>query len=261
MSAEQKAGDAMSQARTFFDSTDPARWGRDEMPESERVTLDWLTRLAPQGIALELGCGRGNLGHSVPRYAGVDLAFVPLLRNRGRTIQGDMEQLPVRDASVGFIFSWAAIEHVPHPERVLAEIERVLRPGGAALLAPAWHCRPWAAEGLAFRPYAVLTPAQRFRKALIPLRDSLVWRGAFEVPRRIAREIAALFRVPRFTYHRLQPNLTEYVGTDCDAFTSLDPHAAILYFARRGWEVPSHPTFASRMLVRNGAIAIRKPAR
>ena len=244
-------------ARRFFDSTDPARWGREEMPEQERVTLEWLAR-AEDGIALELGCGRAALAHVAPHYAGIDLAFTPLRAARGRAMQGDMERLPIRDASVSFVFSWAAIEHVPHPERVFEEIERVLRSGGMALLAPAWHCRPWAAEGLEFRPYSALTFTQKIRKALIPFRNAVLWRAMFELPQRVARELLALVRTPRFTYKRLTPNLSEYVGTDCDAFTSMDPHAAILYFVKRGWTVVSHDTWMSRMLVRNGAIVLRK---
>lgn len=247
----------MTSARDFYDSDDPQRWGRDEMPEQERVTLQWRAHAA-DGTALELGCGRGSLAHTLPHYAGLDLAFAPLRALNGRGVQGDMERLPIRDASVAFVFSWAAIEHVPHPERVFAEIERVLRRGGIALLAPAWHCRPWAAEGLEFRPYAALTTTQKIRKALIPFRNAIVWRALFEIPSRIARELLALVRTPRFTYTRLTPNLDEYVGTDCDAFTSMDPHAAILYFAKRGWTVLSHGTWTSRMLVRNGAIVVQK---
>lgn len=247
----------MTSARDFYDSDDPVRWGRDEMPEQERVTLEWLA-YAMDGPALELGCGRATLARVASHYVGLDLAFKPLLATRGRVTQGDMERLPFRDASVAFVFSWAAIEHVPNPERVFAEIERVLRCGGIALLAPAWHCRPWAADGLEFRPYSALTLTQKMRKALIPFRNLVLWRAMFELPSRIARELLALVRTPSFTYHRLTPNLEEYIGTDCDAFTSMDPHAAILYFAKRGWDILSHPTWMSRMLVRNGAIVVRK---
>ncbi len=246
--------------RDFYDSADPARWGRDEMPEQGRVTADWLARVSAEGPVLELGCGRGSLAGVTKRYIGLDLAFTALLNTRGRSIHGDMERLPVRDASIAFVFSWAAIEHVPHPEHVLAEIERVLRPGGTALLAPAWHCRPWAAEGLEFRPYASLSTGQKVRKALIPFRNLVLWRALFELPRRITSELTALVRRPPFTYRRLSPNLHEYVGTDCDAFTSMDPHTAILYFRGRGWNVPSHPTALARMMVRHGAVVVRKPA-
>jgi SAM-dependent methyltransferase len=245
-----------SAGRRFFDSSDPARWGRAEMPEQEALTREWIARAAVTGPSLELGCGNGLLAGVAPGYIGIDLAFMPLAAMGQPRAQADMEALPFRDASIGFAFSWAALEHVPHPERVLAEVERVLRRGGVALLAPAWHCRPWAAEGLEFRAYAQLTPWQRLRKALIPFRTSVAWRALFEVPRRISREL----RRPRgFEYHRLRPNLDEYVGTDCDAFTSMDPHAAALYFAVRGWEVLSHPARRDRMLARHEPIVVRKP--
>lgn len=74
--------------RAFYDSADPARWGRDEMPEQERVTVEWLTRSTTDGPALERGCGRGSLARIAPRYVGVDLAFTPLLATRGRSVQG-----------------------------------------------------------------------------------------------------------------------------------------------------------------------------
>ena len=63
----------------------------------------------------------------------------------------------------------------------------------------------------------------------------------------------------RTEYERLTPNLEEYVGTDCDAFTSMDPQAAALYFATRGWDVLSHPTFRDRMLARHSPVVVRKP--
>jgi SAM-dependent methyltransferase len=247
-------------ARDFYDSADPTRWGRDEMPEQERVTRDWAARAVTLGPSLELGCGRGKLASAAPGHIGLDLAFAPLLAIRGRAVHGDMERLPFRSASIGFLFSWAAIEHVPNPELVFAEVERVLRPGGVALLAPAWHCRPWAAEGLEFRSYSELRPLQKARKALIPFRSSLLWRGPFELPKRIWRELRGCLRVPPFEYERLAPNLTDYVGTDSDAFTSMDPQTAALYFAKRDWEVLSHPTLRARMLARHEPVVVRRPS-
>jgi len=171
-----------------------------------------------------------------------------------------MESLPIASSSIAFLFSFASIEHVPNPNRVFAEVERVLRPGGVALLAPAWHCRPWAAEGLEFQPYSRLTFEQRFRKRLIPLRNHVLWRAMFEAPRRAAREVRAMKRRPMaFDFHRLSPNLDEYVGTDCDAFTSMDPHAAILYFTSRGWDALSHPDRRARLLSRAEPVVVRKP--
>jgi ubiquinone/menaquinone biosynthesis C-methylase UbiE len=88
-------------------------------------------------------------------------------------IQADIENLPVASGSVDFALSVSTLEHVPHPEYVLAEIHRILKPGGVVFLAPAWFCRPWAAKGLAIRRYRELGLADKLRKALIPLRNNL----------------------------------------------------------------------------------------
>ncbi|HEX7709161.1 MAG TPA: class I SAM-dependent methyltransferase [Thermoanaerobaculia bacterium] len=250
-----------TRARDFYDSPDAARWGRSEMPEQHTVTQDWIERTRATGPSLELGCGRGALAGAAPRYAALDLSFHALATAHPGTprIAASMEELPIRSGSIGLVFSWAAIEHVPNPDVVLVEIERVLRPGGVAILAPAWHCRPWAADGLEFRRYSELSGPQKARKALIPLRNALWWRALFEIPRRLLRELEMLMGPTRFRFTRLKPNLDEYVGTDCDAFTSMDPHAMIVYFASRGWEIISNPGLRSRLLARHGAVVVRKP--
>ena len=47
---------------------------------------------------------------------------------------GDAARLPFADASLDAVVCLEVIEHVPHPERVLAEIGRTLKPGGHAYL-------------------------------------------------------------------------------------------------------------------------------
>jgi SAM-dependent methyltransferase len=254
----------MSPATEYYNALDSSRWGRSEMPQALEVTKGWRTRTAGEAMRiLELGCGRCGLAAIGAGYIGFDLALPALASapDVARRVCGDMEQLPVTSDSIGFLFSWAAIEHVPNPERVLTEVVRVLNPGGVAILAPAWHCRTWAAEGLEFRPYSALTFRQKVRKALIPLRNLVLWRALFELPRRLLREIRYRRGQPLdFDYSRLSPNLEEYLGTDSDAFTSMDPHAAILYFASRGWEILSHPTTGSRLTARSEPVVVRKPA-
>jgi len=237
------------------------------MPEAERELEEWFAfgGIKPGDVVVELGCGKGAFRYLSERfcYLGIDLSF-EALRNYIKppcALQADIGRLPLASASADFVFSIAALEHVPHPEKVLAEIHRILKPGGMALLAPAWFCRPWAAKGLPIRKYSELSWPDKLRKALIPLRDSLLWRSAFAVPRRMAREVEYWLAPAgwEFRYKRLEPNLTEYIYTDCDAFCSLDPHEAVLLFRKWGYRVPSTSGLGSRLFLRHVAVTVQKP--
>src|SRR5207244_7617030 len=130
--------------------------------------------------------------------------------------------------SVDFVLSVSTLEHVPHPEYALAEIHRILKPGGVVFLAPAWFCRPWAAKGLRIRRYRELGLADKLRKALIPLRNNLLWRSAFVIPSRLFREIQFRWSsgLWRFRYTRLSANLTGDIVADCDRCASPVPPGA-----------------------------------
>lgn len=142
---------------------------------------------------------------------------------------------------------------------MLAEIDRVLEPGGILYLAPAWFCRPWAAKNLAGRSYRDLEWRDRIVKASIPLRESTLWRGCTIVPHRLLAEIRCRLggRPMSFRYRRLTPNLKQYLTSDSDAFVSMDPHAALLYFISRGYVVlDGRRRF--RLFVRHAPVILRK---
>ena len=91
--------------------------------------------LLPQGRTLDLGCG---IGHSYEELApretvGVDIDSDALEGQDRETHAADMRELPFGDRAFDSVLSVQSIEHVPDPERVLAEVRRVLRPGGVAV--------------------------------------------------------------------------------------------------------------------------------
>lgn len=233
------------------------------MTAQHQITSAWLGRAGtPVGATvLELGCGFGPLSGIHPGYVGLEFALPPL-RQMGPTIpriNADMQRLPIRSSSVDFLFSWAALEHVPNPELALDEIERVVRVGGVALLAPAWNVRSWAADALPIRSYSELPLGKRLQKLTIPVRNSLFWRGLAAMPRRLWSELRIGANLPvSFFYRRLSPNLTDYTYTDCDAFTSMDSHAGIAFFRSRKWEVLSHPSFLRRLAARHEPVVVRR---
>jgi ubiquinone/menaquinone biosynthesis C-methylase UbiE len=106
----------------------------------------FLPYLEPGQRLLDLGCGEGNLtlelaAHVAPgRVVGVDQeasvtraaaqAAGDACSTQVRFETGDAAALPFDDASFDRVFVHALLEHVPDPEAVLAEVARVLAPGG-----------------------------------------------------------------------------------------------------------------------------------
>lgn len=92
--------------------------------------------LLPPGRVLDLGCG---VGHSfrelAPRESvGVDLDPQALAAQERETHVADMRELPFAPESFQSVLSVQSIEHVPDPQRVLAEVVRVLGPAGRAVI-------------------------------------------------------------------------------------------------------------------------------
>jgi SAM-dependent methyltransferase len=87
------------------------------------------------GRVLDLGCGVGHSFHRLaPRETvGVDIDARALEGQERETVQADMRALPFEDSSFASVVSVQSVEHVPDPERVVAEAARVLEPGGVAI--------------------------------------------------------------------------------------------------------------------------------
>ncbi len=91
--------------------------------------------LPATGRILDLGCGTGHSFHELGarETVGVDVSAEALAGQARETVVADMRALPFPAASFAAVLSVQSIEHVPDPGRMLAEVVRVLEPGGPAV--------------------------------------------------------------------------------------------------------------------------------
>jgi ubiquinone/menaquinone biosynthesis C-methylase UbiE len=112
-----------------------------------------LARIQPGEQVLDVGCGTGTLAMDVARrvgragrVAGVDPGTEQIARARAKAARrhvpiefqiGVIEQLPCPDQSFDVVLSTLMMHHLPTPlkRQGLAEIARVLKPGGRLVIA------------------------------------------------------------------------------------------------------------------------------
>jgi SAM-dependent methyltransferase len=106
--------------------------------DARDVALDLMRARAPERV-LEVGCGWGELAKRIEtelssKVVALDLSprMVELARERGvEASVGDVQALPFADECFDVVVAAWMLYHVPDLDRGLAEIARVLRPGGA----------------------------------------------------------------------------------------------------------------------------------
>lgn len=116
-----------------------------------RIIREWQGRAAARSplAVLDAGCGDGinlgglqklSIGEAIPmRLIGVDYNPLRVLRARGaapaaRVQQASLYQLPFAGASFDVVLCNHVLEHVPDLAAALAELVRVLRPGGLLIV-------------------------------------------------------------------------------------------------------------------------------
>ena len=117
-------------------------------PGGAFAALHWLTRpraalipppARPGAVLVDVGCGGGLMAPLVEgyRHVGVDLSHESLrvAHKEGVVpVRGDATALPVADGAADVVLAGEILEHVPDHAGVVAELTRVLRPGGTIVL-------------------------------------------------------------------------------------------------------------------------------
>ncbi len=121
----------------------------------DSLELDLIRRFGRGRDVFEAGCGTGLLlkeAAAVARRAvGLDLSrgMLGQARKRGlQVVQGSITDVPLPSESFDLAYSMKVLAHIPPIEAALAELCRLIRPGGHLLLE---FYNPWSLRYLAKR--------------------------------------------------------------------------------------------------------------
>lgn len=189
--------------------------------------------LPDTGRVLDVGCGSGQtlswFSERLPKWEtiGCDIALDAVQVARGFTdgaIGASALQLPMADASVDLVITLDVVQHLPIPGgdvQALAEIRRVLKPGGYVFLRTNAQSYPVVHDDLAFN-FHKYTPNE--------LREKLEQAGLPPVRLSRLNALLGLAEIPRELRARRSDH-SEYRGILAEA----RPEAPLVRALKRGW--------------------------
>ena len=206
---------------------------------------------------LDIGAGRGYLQDVVSDYTALDISPSAKRFFHKPFVLASATLMPFQADEFDAAWTIWVLEHVPNPEAALAEMRRVVKDGGLIYLAPAWDCRPWAAEGYPVRPYNDFGFGGKLIKASLPV-TSYLWNMS-KPATRLVRYLGWRSNggPTRFHYRRLSPNYDRYWMSDSDAVNSLDRYETALWFLSRGDECLNCQGALHGLLQENEALILR----
>jgi ubiquinone/menaquinone biosynthesis C-methylase UbiE len=138
---KEKSKTAFNQQAATYDEDAYGKHARNLYP----ALLKKLSSLEYDTI-LDLGCGTGEVMRAIISEApekniyGIDLSenmaqkAKDKLKSRASVSIGDAEHLPYADEVFDVVYCNDSFHHYPKPETVMAEVSRVLKPGGTFII-------------------------------------------------------------------------------------------------------------------------------
>ncbi len=177
-------------------------------------------RLIPYSIShFGLDLSRGALLHVGPnieeaayvfrRFAPIPYHRLDLVNRPIVNLTGDLCAIPLAEASMEHVLIWHVLEHIPDDRKAIAEIYRVLRPGGKLLA------------------YVPITPpgrAQTYEDASVPREEYEKTFGHDDHVRACGLDYADRFRAAGFDVSTL--NVSELPANDAKLFGLSAAHVA-----------------------------------
>lgn len=230
---------APSGSRGFFDQLGSLRYQREPMIHD----FAEFSRRAGRRV-LEIGCGAGSdsaqWAKGGARLTAVDLSFNSLQMTRrhlavnrleAQLCEADTECLPLRDDVFDLVYSWGVIHHTPDMPRAIAEIWRVLRPGGQIRIM-IYHRYSW----VALRTWAkhALLKGRPWHSFSVMLAQHMESAGTQAFTCREAHQLFSRFTNLRITT-ALTSYDTEFFGANMQRWSPLWSRLTRLTGHRFGW--------------------------
>jgi len=225
------------------------------------IKNQYFKDINPRG--LEIGSGNGRFQDVFDDYTGIDITENSRKYfHKPYIVIEDKKTYPFEDNTFDLIFTNAVFEHIPDINLALKEMTRVVKQGGYIVFNPAWQCRPWAADGYPVRPYSDFGLVGKIYKASIIIRENLLFRLSYTIPKRFYYLVKFLITKNSFknklVYKKIRANYEQFWMSDSDACNSIDPFMAILYFKANNFEIVNYPTILKQFLIRTNEIVVKK---
>ncbi|MFH1425973.1 MAG: class I SAM-dependent methyltransferase [Candidatus Kerfeldbacteria bacterium] len=202
--------------------------GERVVPERtpERIYLDHLERyrFSAQYVkgrkVVDIACGTGYgtaliADRGATDITGIDISSESInyarkkyQRKNLRFLVGDAMNIPLADESADVIVSYETIEHVPDYGAFLAEVKRVLRPGGTLIISSPNRLITSPNKGLHDRPdnryHNIEFTADEFQELMLKTYSSCKFFGQRQIPSFFMRKL--IRRIISFISNRLKIN-------------------------------------------------------
>tara|TARA_B110000240_G_C13482777_1_gene446036 strand:+ start:455 stop:1357 length:903 start_codon:yes stop_codon:yes gene_type:complete len=241
-----------------------------EAPKEMIETISYLRDNVPKNATIiELGGSKHQRRSGFPysffdNYIPLDISLSSMIGYSEiydkQSIACDAQDLPFKDNVIDVVITHTFLEHPIDPDKVVKEIDRVLKEGGIVIHADAWHCRWWKRYGVfGIIKWTDQTMSQKLLWIVIYLSEIKVFRIPTILLNRIVKTIFQSIKHPiNLTFKKLIPNYELKIYSDEDAAASIDPIDLVRFYESRNYNWIYNNSFLKRIFFNQANIFLKK---